>query len=177
MKHALLVTAALLACASAAQAQDATPAAMATPAPMATPSPMMSPAMATPTPMATGAMATPAMTSAMTADAVPNVLTTAPTGAFSIQRFYDQNVYDGSGAKVGTIKDALMQNGNQLDAFVISVGGFLGLGEKDVLVPFRAVTVSMKNNKPWLTIGATKDELKAAPGVKQDSTKAWISAS
>jgi sporulation protein YlmC with PRC-barrel domain len=144
---------------------------------MATPTPMATGAMATPKSMATGAMATPAMTPAMTADAVPNVLTMAPNGAYSIQRFYDQNVYDGSGAKVGTIKDALVQNGNQLDAFVISVGGFLGIGEKDVLVPFHAVTVSMKNNKPWLTISATKDELKAAPGVKLDGNKAWISAS
>ena len=49
-------------------------------------------------------------------------------------------------------------------------------GEKDVLVPFHAVTISMKDNKPWLMIGATKEELKAAPGVKQDSDKAWVSA-
>jgi sporulation protein YlmC with PRC-barrel domain len=125
--------------------------------------------------MSTGVM-TPAPMATM-ADAVPNVLTTAPSGAYSIQRFYDQNVYDGNGSKVGTIKDALVQDGNKLDVFVISVGGFLGIGEKDVLVPFHAVTVSMKNNKPWLTIAATKDELKAAPGVKQDSTKSWVSAS
>ena len=162
MKNVLLVTAAVLACVSAAQAQNATPAAM------ANPSPMVTPAMATPA---------PDMGPAATVDAVPNVLTTAPSGAYSIQRFYDQNVYDGTGAKVGTIKDALVQNGNKLDAFVISVGGFLGMGEKDVLVPFHAVTVSMKNNKPWLTIAATKDELKSAPGVKLDSTKEWVSAS
>jgi sporulation protein YlmC with PRC-barrel domain len=166
MKNSLLITAAVLAGVSAVQAQTATPAAMATPTPMMTSATIG--AMATPT---------PAMTPSTTADAVPDVLTTAPTGAYSIQRFYDQNVYDGAGAKVGTIKDALVQNGNKLDAFVISVGGFLGMGEKDVLVPFHAVTVSMKNNKPWLTIAATKDELKSAPGVKLDSAKEWVSAS
>jgi hypothetical protein len=49
---------------------------------------------------------------------------------------------------------------------VIGVGGFLGTGEKDVIVPFTAVKTAKKNDKWWLTLDETKDDLKGAPGFK-----------
>jgi len=45
---------------------------------------------------------------------------------------------------------------------VIGVGGFLGAGEKDVIVPFTAVKTAKKNDKWWLTLDETKDDLKNA---------------
>ena len=115
-------------------------------------------------------------TMAAATDSSMHVMTTVPANGASIKRYYDQNVYDASGAKVGEIVDALLKQDAQIDAFVVSVGGFLGMGSKDVLVPFHAVNFTMKDNKtPWLTIAATKDELKAAPGVEMDSTKTnWV---
>ncbi len=105
-----------------------------------------------------------------------NVMMTVPSDSASMKRYADQNVYDPTGAKVGEITDALIHDGNRIDAFVVSVGGFLGLGEKDVLVPVKSVNFTMKDGKtPWLTISATKDELKSAPGVQLDSSKTtWV---
>jgi hypothetical protein len=55
------------------------------------------------------------------------------------------------------------------------VGGFLGVGEKDVAVPFTAVKHTMKDQKVYLTMDASKDQLKAAPGLKYDREKtAWV---
>jgi hypothetical protein len=50
------------------------------------------------------------------------------------------------------------------------VGGFLGVGEKDVAVPFTAVKRTTRDKKNYLTLNATKNELK---GLKHDNT-AWV---
>ena len=52
---------------------------------------------------------------------------------------------------------------------IVAVGGFLGAGEKDVSVPFDAVRVTNKNNNKWyLVMNTTKDQLKDAPGFTYD---------
>jgi sporulation protein YlmC with PRC-barrel domain len=43
----------------------------------------------------------------------------------------------------------------------VGVGGFLGIGEKDVAVPFNDLKVSSRDNKDWLVLNKTKEELKA----------------
>jgi PRC-barrel domain len=54
-------------------------------------------------------------------------------------------------------------------SLIIGVGGFLGVGEKDVAVPFEAVRVTNKNNKKFtLVMNTTKDDLKSAPAFKYD---------
>jgi sporulation protein YlmC with PRC-barrel domain len=49
------------------------------------------------------------------------------------------DVYGSDNQKVGKIKDVLMSHDGKADAVVIGVGGFLGIGSKDVAVPFQAV--------------------------------------
>jgi PRC-barrel domain len=46
---------------------------------------------------------------------------------------------------------------------IISVGGFLGVGQKDVVIPFKELKVSTRDGKDWLVLNRTKDELKLAP--------------
>jgi hypothetical protein len=57
-----------------------------------------------------------------------------------------------------------------------SVGGFVGVGEKDVAVPYNAVQFKKKDNNQWYPVmNTTKDALKAAPGYKYDRTaKKWM---
>jgi hypothetical protein len=57
-----------------------------------------------------------------------------------------------------------------------AVGGFLGAGEKDVAVPFDAIRITTKDNNKWyLVMNATKDELKSAPGFKYDKdSTTWV---
>jgi sporulation protein YlmC with PRC-barrel domain len=49
------------------------------------------------------------------------------------------DVYGADNKKVGTIKDVLMNHDGSAEAVVIGVGGFLGIGAKDVAVPFHSV--------------------------------------
>jgi sporulation protein YlmC with PRC-barrel domain len=104
-------------------------------------------------------------------------LTALPPNASTVTNWYKQNVYDPADNKIGQISDVLVDRDGKVDAFIVSVGGFLGIGEKDVAVPFNAVHATEKNGKQWLTMNATKDGLKGAVGYKYDRSKAtWVRA-
>jgi hypothetical protein len=68
---------------------------------------------------------------------------------------------------VGEITDLAIKN-HQLDALILSVGGFLGVGEHYVAVSPASVSVryDTKNDKWLASMNTTKDALKAAPEFK-----------
>jgi sporulation protein YlmC with PRC-barrel domain len=105
------------------------------------------------------------------------VLGALPANSVTVANYYKQNVYDPSDAKIGEISDVLMSKDGRVDAFIVSVGGFLGIGQKDVAVPFSAVRATEKNGSWYLTMNATKDALKQARGYTYDKAKAtWVPA-
>src|SRR4051794_9485657 len=67
--------------------------------------------------------------------------------------------------KVGDVDVVLLDKEGKVTGLVIGAGGFLGVDQKDVIVPFSDVKVERKNNNWWLTINETKDALKARPRV------------
>ena len=79
------------------------------------------------------------------------------------------DVYDGANNKVGDIKDLVIDKG-MLAGYILSVGGFLGMGEHYVAVSPSTVGLAYnETDKKWkATINATKDELKAAPQFKYE---------
>jgi sporulation protein YlmC with PRC-barrel domain len=104
--------------------------------------------------------------------ATTQALTTLPQDVTTVANYYKQNVYDPSDAKIGQISDVLLNKEGKVNAFMIAVGGFLGVGEKDVAVPFDAVHATEKDGKWYLTMSATKESLKNARGYKFDKAKA-----
>jgi sporulation protein YlmC with PRC-barrel domain len=103
------------------------------------------------------------------------VMSSLPGDAFTVTDYYKQDVYDPSDNKIGDIKDVLIDKTGQAKALIIGVGGFIGMGEKDVAVPFDAVKSTKKNDKTYLVMNANKDELKNAPGFTYDrSTTKWV---
>jgi sporulation protein YlmC with PRC-barrel domain len=98
------------------------------------------------------------------------IFTTLPAGT-TVTNFYKQNVYDPSDSKIGEIDDMLIDKEGRVTALIIGVGGFLGMGEKNVAIPFSDVRGSEKNNKWYLVLNTTKDALKGAPGFTYDKTK------
>src|SRR3984885_13100743 len=98
-----------------------------------------------------------------------------PSNSVTVTDWYKQSVYDPKDAKIGQIKDVLVDKSGKVVAFIVGVGGFLGAGEKDVAVPFEAVHPTMKDKKWWLVMNTTKDNLKSAPGFRYDSsTTTWM---
>jgi sporulation protein YlmC with PRC-barrel domain len=77
------------------------------------------------------------------------------------------NVYNQKDESVGEITDIALK-GNQIDALILSVGGFLGMGEHYVAVSPASVSVKhdAKADKWVATMNTTKEALKAAPEFK-----------
>src|ERR1700691_5305990 len=67
---------------------------------------------------------------------------------------------------VGTIDDLIVTPNANVPFAVLSVGGFLGMGSRYVVVPFSSLQVK---GKQMVLPGATKDSLKALPEFKYNT--------
>jgi sporulation protein YlmC with PRC-barrel domain len=122
--------------------------------------------------MATGFALAAVLTSSAYA---ATTMSAAPTESWTVTNYYKQAVYDPKENKIGDIEDVLVDKSGKITGLIIGVGGFLGAGEKDVIVPFSAVKTSKRNDKWWLTLDETKDDLKGARGFKYDkASTTWV---
>jgi hypothetical protein len=72
-------------------------------------------------------------------------------------------VVNGANETVGTIDDLIVTPNDKVPFAVLSVGGFLGIGTKYVVVPYN--TLEVHDNKMMLR-DATKESLKGLPEFK-----------
>lgn len=82
-------------------------------------------------------------------------------------RLIGQPVYSSAGddaEEIGTINDLVFSAEGNITAVVIGVGGFLGIGEKNVAVDFQTLefTLAADNTERWV-VPTTADALTAAP--------------
>ncbi|MER8750950.1 PRC-barrel domain-containing protein [Mesorhizobium sp. M1050] len=77
-----------------------------------------------------------------------------------------ETVYNGTGdnaENIGKVSDVVFDKNGQAKSVVIGVGGFLGVGTKNVAFDFDKLQWAEKNGDRWLVAQTTKDELKARP--------------
>lgn len=72
-------------------------------------------------------------------------------------------VYNNKNENVGEVEDLVIENGKTLTGVVVSVGGFLGMGESYVVLDPSTLTVSDKDGKWAVHADTDKDTLKNAP--------------
>jgi sporulation protein YlmC with PRC-barrel domain len=107
--------------------------------------------------------ATGGMTMADHATAAPHYVTTAPADMMS-SKLVGMNVYNNQNEKLGEVEDLVIDNGKTVTGVVVSVGGFLGMGEHYVLIDPASIAVSDKDGTMRGVVDTNKDNLKAAPG-------------
>jgi len=73
-------------------------------------------------------------------------------------KFVGSSVVNETNDTIGTVDDLIIMTNDKAPYAVISVGGFLGMGAKYVVVPYNALEI--RDNQVILR-GATKDSLKA----------------
>jgi sporulation protein YlmC with PRC-barrel domain len=85
--------------------------------------------------------------------------------AFLASNFIGQTVYSAANENIGEINDLVMTKEKGAVVAIIGVGGFLGIGEKDVAIPIEQVSVAREQNSNnlRLTVNATREQLEAAP--------------
>ncbi len=105
----------------------------------------------------------------------------AAAGKWRASKVIGVNVYNEANEKIGDISEIIIDSTGRVDGAVISVGGFLGMGEHLVAVPLTQLKfanetgktttgTTSSNKKEWYpdraVLNATKDQLKALPQFK-----------
>lgn len=110
--------------------------------------------------IAGGALAQPAASPGM---ASGKFMTEQGMGEYRASKFVGLNVYGSDNQKIGDISEVLMDGQGHAKAVVIGVGGFLGIGQKNVAVPWSSLT--WVNERP-----AGRTATTTAPGATGSTT-------
>jgi len=117
--------------------------------------------------MTQGATAAPRATSAP-------YLTSKPTNSFRVDQLIGSNLKSRTDAgTIGSISDLVIDEDGQILAVIVEVGGFLGMGQKNVAIPWDSVerTMNEKGDGYELHVSATKEALTDAPEYKAEARK------
>jgi sporulation protein YlmC with PRC-barrel domain len=111
-----------------------------------------------------------------------NWLTQEKPGQWRATKITGLNVYNNNNEKIGDINEVLVDKSGKVEAVVIGVGGFLGVGEHDVAVPFNQLKWvdqpagttgggtraenTARSYPDHAVLNMTKDQLKSAPHFK-----------
>jgi hypothetical protein len=85
------------------------------------------------------------------------------TQFLAVEEVIGKDVVNLKDEKVGTIADLVMDQDQKLVGAVLSVGGFLGMGEKWVAVPVDQIDFPAEDQPARLLIAVTEEQLKNAP--------------
>ncbi|WP_182548983.1 PRC-barrel domain-containing protein [Phyllobacterium myrsinacearum] len=100
-------------------------------------------------------------------------LKAVPATAVSAEKLIGTTVYGSEEETLGTVGDALMTPDGQVEAFVVDVGGFLGLGKKPIAISIENLDLlSDKDGKIAVYTPFTKEQLAAHPAYSEEAYKA-----
>lgn len=93
-------------------------------------------------------------------------LTEAP-GDIATSKLVGASVYNTQNENIGEIEDLIISSSGSVSTVVIGVGGFLGIGEKKVAMPYSALKAEKgDNNLIKIVVEGTRESLKAQPDFK-----------
>jgi PRC-barrel domain len=116
-------------------------------------------------PPAAAAPATPAPSASASTSGQANFVTKQTSDQWLASKFRGTDVVGADDKKIGDVSDILFDKDKKILAYIVGVGGFLGIGAKDVAIEpasFQAVPGKDATDLK-LRLSMTKDELKAAP--------------
>lgn len=126
-----------------------------TTAPAATDAPATTTAPAT-----TSTPATPDQTNAQVNAAV------VPADGQLASNLIGETVYNGTGddaENIGNVNDLVLSDSGQIESVIVGVGGFLGIGEKNVALSYGDIDWAEKDGDRWIVVATTADALKELP--------------
>ncbi|HHZ08686.1 MAG TPA: PRC-barrel domain containing protein [Rhizobiales bacterium] len=85
---------------------------------------------------------------------------------FLASNIIGETVYNGTGddaENIGEVNDLVIGSDGGVKAVVVGVGGFLGLGQKNVALDYGALKWAERDGDRWIVVDSTADALKALP--------------
>lgn len=93
-----------------------------------------------------------------------NFSSTLGADDLSANRLIGMTVYNSGDENLGDINDVVVNKSGTPSVVIVGVGGFLGIGEKNVGVPFEHITIAMnKDNDQIARLDVTREALENAP--------------
>lgn len=112
----------------------------------------------------------PSDTAGESTDPLENQIVLQSENTILSHDFVGAPVYSANDEQVGDINDMIINLDGTIDGVVIGVGGFLGIGEKDVAVEMDAISVTpLEDGSVKLVLNTTREELEGAPSFKSSS--------
>jgi sporulation protein YlmC with PRC-barrel domain len=94
----------------------------------------------------------------------PTFVTQQPAGEWLVTHFLGAVVTNTKGESIGDINDVVFDTTGRISTAVLGVGGFLGVGEKSVAVPFKALTLKVgPGGTHIIEVALSKEALLSAP--------------
>ena len=85
-------------------------------------------------------------------------------GQISASELLDETVMNEANESIGDVNDVLIDTNGKIASVIVGVGGFLGMGEKDVALPFENLKFAKdKDNDLVVTTNVTKETLQSTP--------------
>jgi sporulation protein YlmC with PRC-barrel domain len=79
---------------------------------------------------------------------------------FRASKIIDETVKNAQGEELGEVDDLIMSRNGKIKKVILSVGGFLGVGDRLVAVPFKSLQMDEKGN---IVYNVTKQQLENHP--------------
>jgi sporulation protein YlmC with PRC-barrel domain len=110
------------------------------------------------------------MANTTSAPSANRFMTNQASGHWLVGNLWDKDVYNAAGKSVGELKDVVINQDGKVTALVIGVGGFLGLGEKNVAVDYNYLQQNGGIKPDRITIGMSEEDLRNAPKFERQSS-------
>jgi sporulation protein YlmC with PRC-barrel domain len=79
------------------------------------------------------------------------------------------NVVNSANESVCEVNDIMLSKDGQVAAVIVGVGGFLGMGERNVAVDFKSLQTRQDGDNLQVVMNTTKESLKSAPEWRWES--------
>lgn len=94
--------------------------------------------------------------------------TSTVSNSIDTKSLIGRTVKNTNGDTVGDIESVLVDAGGNVKYVVVGVGGFLGIGEKHVALPWNSLSISDNGEK--VVAGVTKEDLEKSPSYRYGNT-------
>lgn len=114
------------------------------------------------------AQSTPPAAGSTMNSASSSTISTQAAGQMLVSNLRGVDVMGSNNDKIGDISDILISKDGKVEAFLLSIGGFLGVGAKEVALAPSSVQLTQDSNNNWkATVSMSKDQLAQAPNFER----------
>lgn len=99
-----------------------------------------------------------------------NWMTQEQPGQWRASKLEGLDIYNQNNEKIGDISELLVDSSGKIQAVVVGVGGFLGIGERDVAIPFDQIKLVNEARAVAPTATTTDPNAPAAPRAPATAT-------